>query len=51
MTSGEIGSAVRKFQKGATNQASEVDVVSTQISKMGDVFAEIVADVDQLGDG
>lgn len=46
MTSGEIGSAVEEISKGATNQASEVDVASTQISKMGDVFAEIVADVD-----
>ena len=50
MTSGEIGSAVEEISKGATNQASEVDVASTQISKMGDVFAEIVADVDQLGE-
>lgn len=49
MTSGEIGSAVEEISKGATNQASEVDVASTQISKMGDVL-EIVADVDQLGE-
>ena len=49
VTFGEIGCAVEEISKGATNQASEVETASTQISKMGNVFAEIVSDVEQLG--
>lgn len=50
VTSGEIGCAVEEISKGATNQASEVETASTQISRMGNVFTEIVSDVEQLGE-
>ena len=50
MTSSEISSAVEDISKGATDQACEIDTANNQTSTMGNVFAEIVTAVEQLGD-
>ena len=49
VTSSEIGSAVEEISNGATNQASEIDTASGEITQMGNVFGEIVENVDDLG--
>lgn len=49
ITSSEIGSAVEEISNGATNQAGEIDTASGEIAEMGQVFSEIVGDVEDLG--
>lgn len=49
VTSSEIGSAVEEISNGATNQASEIDTASGEITQMGNVFQEIVENVEDLG--
>lgn len=48
-TSSEIGSAVEDIANGATAQAGEVDTASGQITDMGNIFAEIVDNIEDLG--
>ena len=48
-TSSEIGSAVEDIANGATAQAGEVDTASGQITYMGNIFAEIVDNIEDLG--
>lgn len=48
-TSSEIGSAVEDIANGATAQAGEVDTASGQIADMGNIFAEIVDNIEDLG--
>ena len=48
-TSSEIGSAVEDIANGATAQAGEVDTTSGQITDMGNIFAEIVDNIEDLG--
>lgn len=48
-TSSEIGSAVEEISSGATNQAVEIDTASGEITQMGNVFGEIVENVEELG--
>lgn len=49
VTSSEIGSAVEEISNGATNQASEIDTASGEITQMGNIFKEIVENVEDLG--
>ncbi len=49
ITSSEIGNAVEEISSGATTQAGEIDVASGEITEMGNVFGEIVENVEELG--
>lgn len=48
-TSSEIGNAVEDIANGATAQAGEVDTASGQITNMGNIFTEIVGNIEDLG--
>ena len=47
--SSEIGNAVEDIANGATAQAGEVDTASGQITNMGNIFTEIVGNIEDLG--
>lgn len=48
-TSSGIGNAVEDIANSATAQAGEVDTTSGQITDMGNIFTEIVENIEDLG--